>query len=179
MSAPPELNDRRSAVAKRDAAIEPSPGFDAEVDIRIRPMTECDLDAVTAIERASFPAPWSAATISNLLKRSNACLFAAVDAEDRVLGYAAVWFAGGDGELGSIAVDAARRTSGIGSKLLAAVLDEARARGTQSVYLEVREGNWIAQSLYQRRGFEPVGRRENYYKSPVEDAVVMRRLIAR
>jgi len=177
MSAPPAPSGRRSAVAKRDATVEPDPGL--RPASRIRAMTEGDVEAVMVIERSAFPSPWSEVTISNLLKRKNARLFVAVDAADRVLGYAAVWFAGSNGELGSLAVDALRRESGVGSQLLASVFAEARARGTRSMYLEVREGNWRAQRLYQRRGFEAIGRRKSYYKDPVEDAVVMRRLLAR
>ncbi|MCG8469696.1 MAG: ribosomal protein S18-alanine N-acetyltransferase [Gemmatimonadetes bacterium] len=148
-------------------------------EARIRAMHSEDLDAVMAIEHASFPSPWSATTLSNLLARENACLLAAVDGTDRVLGYAAVWFAGGNGELGSLAVAPSERREGLGGLLLTAVLDEARARGITHLFLEVRQSNWTAQRLYQRRGFEAVGRRRNYYKKPVEDAIVMRRLLAR
>ncbi len=178
MSARLGPSDRRFAVARREADVDTGRAT-GEPESRIRRMAERDVDAVMVIERASFPSPWSAETISNLLKRENACLFTAVDEDDQVLGYAAIWFAGGDGELGSIAVDATKRSAGLGSELLAAVLDEARARAIRSVFLEVREGNWLAQGLYQRRGFEPVGRRRKYYKDPVEDAIVMRRLLAR
>jgi len=42
------------------------------------------------------------------------------------------------------------------------------------VFLEVRESNAAARSLYGERGFEPVGTRRAYYRNPVEDALVLR-----
>lgn len=149
--------------------------------MRVRSVLARDLSQVNEIEEASFATPWSPRTFENLLRRDNAKLFAAVDAEDdsRVLGYAAVWFAGGQGELGDLAVHPDVRRAGIGSRLVEAVLEDARGRGLQELFLEVRQGNLSAQALYRRHGFEVVGRRRGYYRDPVEDALVMRRLLAR
>jgi ribosomal-protein-alanine N-acetyltransferase len=47
-------------------------------------------------------------------------------------------------------------------------------RGAGEVELEVRAGSAGAIALYERRGFVAVGRRPGYYRSPVEDAVLMR-----
>jgi len=159
---------------------DPVPGSNAGSPVRrIRPLKLRDLEQVTSIERASFATPWSEATFQNLLRRANACLLAAVDVEDRVLGYAVVWFSGSEGELGDLAVSPQARRSGIGGFLVQAVLEEARARGVGEVFLEVREANRNAQSLYRRHGFETIGRRASYYLHPVEDALVMRRLLLR
>ncbi len=164
------------ASASRPGAAEPTC---AAPPASIRPLRSEDLPHVTAIEQASFTTPWSEQTFSNLLGRSNACLLAAVNADERVLGYAAVWFAGGAGELGNLAVELTDRRSGVGSMLVNAILEEGRARGARQIFLEVRETNLNAQSLYERHGFEVVGRRKNYYAGPVEDALVMRRLLIR
>jgi len=43
------------------------------------------------------------------------------------------------------------------------------------VYLEVRESNAPARALYAAHGFKEVGRRKQYYRRPVEDAIVLRR----
>jgi ribosomal-protein-alanine N-acetyltransferase len=43
--------------------------------------------------------------------------------------------------------------------------------GARHLTLEVRLSNSSAQGLYELFGFEPVGRRKNYYKN--EDALVM------
>jgi ribosomal-protein-alanine N-acetyltransferase len=61
--------------------------------------------------------------------------------------------------------------------LLDAALAEARARGADEIFLEVRNSNAPARALYGSRGFKEVGRRPNYYRRPVEDAIVLRRTL--
>ncbi|WP_420635294.1 ribosomal protein S18-alanine N-acetyltransferase [Candidatus Palauibacter sp.] len=147
--------------------------------LRIRPLVKADLPEVTTIEEACFATPWSEQTFRNLLRRPNACLLSALDENERVVGYAAVWFAGRAGELGDLAVASAARRRGIGTRLVEAVLSEARLRGARQIILDVREGNRSAQSLYRGHGFDIVGRRPRYYAGPTEDALIMRRLLIR
>ncbi len=151
--------------------------------LRIRPLLESDLEQVTAIEEACFAAPWSERTFRNLLRRPDAFLlsavYEAVNEEERVAGYAAVWFVGREAELGDLAVAPNDRRRGIGGELVKAVLDEARSRGVVQIFLQVREGNQSAQGLYRSRGFEIVGRRRGYYAGPKEGALIMRRLLVR
>ena len=94
-----------------------------------------------------------------------------------MLGYAAVWFVANEAELGDLAVHPDRRRQGIGALLLRRALDEARSRSIRVLYLEVRIGNESARRLYERSGFEVVTVRPGYYTRPVEDALVMRRLL--
>lgn len=147
----------------------PQPG------LRIRDMRSADLPGVMEIEKASFATPWSSKTFLNLLRRPNAALFVAEDGPDRLVGYAVVWFAGPEAELGDLAVAAGARGRGFGSALVSKVLEEAGRREVTEVYLEVRESNEAARRLYERHDFEVVNRRQRYYTDPVEDALVMRR----
>ena len=147
--------------------------------VRIRCMIEEDLSAVTAIEEESFSTPWTRGTFLSLLKQPSACLFSAVDSNECIIGYTAVWFVGDEGELGDLAVDRGARRNGVGSLLLHAVVEEGRKRALRRFFLEVRESNDGAQSLYSRHGFEIVGSRRNYYTNPVEDAVLMQFLLIR
>lgn len=138
----------------------------------IRRMTPDDLDSVIAIEQASFSTPWSWASFRNLLARGDADLWVAV-AEKEVIGYAVVWYAASECELGNLAVAQERRSRGIGRALLEWTLEKAKERGAERIYLEVRMSNRAAQELYQSRGFVQVGLRRRYYRSPTEDARVM------
>ena len=61
----------------------------------------------------------------------------------------------------------------VGRALLCSALDNASARGARLAVLEVRAGNLAARSMYERVGFKVVGERRNYYRQPVEDALVM------
>ena len=78
-------------------------------------------------------------------------------------------------ELQNLAVAAAAHRCGFGSELLARFLERARARGTKSVHLEVRESNQVARAFYEKRLFQEKGRRKGYYRNPLEDAVLYSR----
>jgi [ribosomal protein S18]-alanine N-acetyltransferase len=140
--------------------------------VTIRRMAAADLPAVLAIEADAFTMPWSEATYAGLLRRSDADLFLA-EAEGEVLGYAALWAVLDQGELGNIAVAPRRRGRGVGTRLLQVVFQRARERGVKELYLEVRVSNTAAQRLYERHGFQVVGRRRGYYAEPPEDALVL------
>ena len=142
--------------------------------VRIRDMTRADLGDVMAIERASFSMPWRATTFESLLNRSDADLIAAVSDDDRLVGYAVVWTVVDQAELGNVAVQQEWRQRGVGRMLVQAALERARARSAEECFLEVRESNRSAQSLYEKCGFRSIGRRRRYYSNPTEDALVMR-----
>ena len=77
-------------------------------------------------------------------------------------------------ELENIVVVRSSRRQGVGERLLRALLATARETNSKSVFLEVRESNAAARSLYEKTGFEKTGRRTSYYKDPAEDAVLYR-----
>ena len=94
--------------------------------------------------------------------------------EEAVVGFVVARVAGGEWELENIAVAGAARRRGLGTRLLGELLDRARARGAQAVFLEVRESNQAARALYEKWAFVESGRRRRYYRDPEEDAVVYR-----
>jgi ribosomal-protein-alanine N-acetyltransferase len=77
-------------------------------------------------------------------------------------------------EIENIAVTGSARRCGLGSRLVGELLDLVRSRGGKSVFLEVRESNRAARSLYEKWAFLEVGRRKMYYQDPAEDALVLR-----
>jgi ribosomal-protein-alanine N-acetyltransferase len=77
-------------------------------------------------------------------------------------------------EIENIAVTGAARRCGSGSRLVGELLDLVRSRGGKSVFLEVRESNRAARSLYEKWAFIEVGRRKTYYQNPPEDALVLK-----
>ena len=142
--------------------------------VRIRPMREADLARVLTIERSSFGVPWTRSTFRSLMERRGTGLWVAESGAE-IVGYAVVWTVLDQAELGNVAVDAGWRRRGIASRLVEAVVAWLSERGVREVFLEVRESNQGARSLYARHGFEPVGRRSGYYSRPREDALVLRR----
>lgn len=139
----------------------------------VRWMDESDLTAVMAIERAAFSSPWTLATFTGLLGRESTRLWVA-EAEGRVVGYAVVWVVADQAELGDLAVRDEFRGRGIGTALLRTAIEEMRRLEVRDLFLEVRISNEGAQRLYERHGFEVVGRRRDYYSRPREDALVLR-----
>ena len=143
--------------------------------VTIRPLGYGDLPQVIAIERRSFPTPWSLAMfVLELSKPSSICLAAAEPQRGRLgklLGYvicsryADVW------HVMNIAVDPTMRRRGIGVALLSGVIE--RAGAGESFTLEVRPSNAGAIALYERFGFRTAGSRPRYYQDTGEDAVIM------
>lgn len=144
--------------------------------IVIRSARAADVARIMEIERASYSMPWTEATFRGLLERSDSDVLVAEEG-GRVVGYAACWVVVDQAELGNIAVAPEWRRLGVGARLLEAVIEHARERGVRELFLEVRVSNDVAQRLYQRHGFREVGRRRNYYVAPVEDALVMCKLL--
>jgi ribosomal-protein-alanine acetyltransferase len=141
---------------------------------RIRVAGPEDLDAVMAIERASFPSDaWSEAAMRDTFSTADAFV---VEEGAEVVGYAAVLApqGSGDADVLTIAVGEQHRGAGLGAALLERMLDTASARGAVRVFLEVRADNPVAQHLYETRGFRVVGRRPRYYQPDGVDAIVMR-----
>jgi len=81
---------------------------------------------------------------------------------------------GKEWEIENIAVAGPARRRGLGTRLLGEFLDQVRAQGAEAVFLEVRESNHAARSLYEKWAFVESGRRTRYYRDPEEDAVIYR-----
>lgn len=141
----------------------------------VRAATAADLDAIHAIETEAFSTPWSRTAFRDLLVSGSALLLVAARADGRVVGFAVVIVAADEAELANLAVARTARRMGVAARLLAEVLARAEAGGARQVFLEVRESNAGARALYAAYGFNEVGRRRSYYRSPDEDAVVLRR----
>jgi ribosomal-protein-alanine N-acetyltransferase len=81
-------------------------------------------------------------------------------------------------ELENITVSAIARRRGVATHLLGALLEHVHAENGSAIFLEVRESNQPARSLYNKVGFEETGVRKSYYSAPWEDAVLYRRRIS-
>lgn len=143
------------------------------VPFQIRPATPADVPALLALERVCFPDPWSERGIAESLAPPNGGGLVAASARG-VVGYLITREVGGSGEILNLAIAPGTRRQGVGGALLRAGLAALGARGVVEVFLEVRESNEAARELYQRAGFRVVGARRGYYRSPSEDALVMR-----
>ena len=156
--------------------------------VTIRPATAVDIPALIALERESATAAhWTEQQYNRLLQSHDAgvktlVLIAREDAPDpnphantSLLGFLVARHLPPEWELENIVVVSTARRGGIGTLLLDALLLRARETNSDSVFLEVRDSNLAARTLYEKAGFELTGRRKSYYKLPEEDAVLYRK----
>jgi [ribosomal protein S18]-alanine N-acetyltransferase len=142
--------------------------------LAVRTLGFSDLPQVIAIERRSFPNPWSLAMfVLELSKPSGICL-AAVD-DGSIVGFVICARYDEAFHVMDIAVDPDHRRAGVASALLDGVI--ARAGEDANYTLEVRVSNAGAIALYERYGFHGVGTRPRYYADNGEDAIIMWRAL--
>ena len=143
--------------------------------VRIVPMTADHLDEVAELERICFTTPWSRNMLAEELDNYLSAFLVALDDNGKVAGYAGLQAVLDEGYITNVAVRPDCRKQGVASKLLQVFLDFAQANHLAFLTLEVRETNAPAIALYEKLGFEPVGRRKNYYRQLHEDALLMTR----
>ena len=149
-----------------------------QVNISIERMTEHDLVEVCAIEEVSELSAWGWDAYHNEMQShiDTIMLVARHDSkshENRIAGFIVARLFADELHVNNVAVRPEFRGQGLGCALLQTTLNEARRRQAKTAQLEVRAANNAAQKLYQRCGFEVVGRRKNYYREPTEDALLM------
>jgi ribosomal-protein-alanine N-acetyltransferase len=131
---------------------------------------------IIAIERDSFPTPWSEALFRNeLVSPLSRILIGRMDfGQGRcVAGYAVYWRVADEIHLHNIAVRRDLRRQGIASRLLAEAMRRARQEGARWMTLEVRQKNLAARKMYEKFGFSLKGVRPGYYTDTREDALIM------
>lgn len=120
-------------------------------------------EALALLHARAFvtPAPWDAASFAGFLADPLAFLLIEGDA-GFLLGRAVA----GEAELLTIAVSPESRRRGLGRKLMARFLYQARLRGAERAFLEVAADNPAAIALYESSGFRKAGVRRGYYHAP-------------
>jgi ribosomal-protein-alanine N-acetyltransferase len=146
-----------------------------DAPLRIGPLTVAHLDEVLAIERASFSDPWSREMFRTELEVGGGTYARSAERGGRLVGYLCAVLVVDEAHLGNLAVDPADRRRGVGQALLDDLVQAAQKEGAKRVSLEVRLSNEIARKFYYNNNFIDVAIRKNYYRNPVEDAIVMLR----
>ena len=147
--------------------------MDTTMQVRIVPMNADHLDELVELERICFSTPWSRNMLAEELDNACSAFLVAVDANDKVVGYAGLQVVLDEGYIANVAVFPEYRRQGIAGQLLQVFMNFAEANRLAFLTLEVRASNQAAIALYANRGFEEVGRRKNYYEHPKEDAIIM------
>jgi len=166
-------------------------------------MVEGDIPQVVAIEHESFPTSWPQTAYRRELSNNIARYLVVIDeahpalspeemparrsffdlfrrnsnppapTTEYLVGYIGVWLMVDDAHVVAVAVREAYRGRGIGELLLAEAIELAIHERMESVTLEVRKSNLLAQALYEKYRFLKVGVRKRYYSDDHEDAIIM------
>ena len=127
---------------------------------------------VAEIEKRTFSMPWSEKAFLECVESPDRHYFCAVCKEE-VLSYCGYWGVLDEAEIYNVAVKKDSRGRGIGSFLLAKLIECGKSDNRKRFLLEVRCGNKSAISLYKKLGFKEDGIRPNFYDEPKEDALLM------
>jgi [ribosomal protein S18]-alanine N-acetyltransferase len=133
-----------------------------------------EIDAILAVERASFTNPWTREMyLAELDHQGVAFFYVARDAGRRIIGFCSFWRVLDELHINNLAVLPECRRLGVASALLARVLEVGASMGSRRATLEVRHSNDAARRLYGGFGFVVAGVRRGYYTNPIEDALVL------
>ncbi|NLC77048.1 MAG: ribosomal protein S18-alanine N-acetyltransferase [Clostridia bacterium] len=142
-------------------------------ELVIIPMQKEHLDQVLAIEKVSFPTPWSRNSYLRELSDNQFAHYYVCLQGEQVIGYMGMWIIIDEAHITTIAVHPDFRGQRLGKTLLEELMMRAVMLGADKITLEVRPSNLPAQRLYRKVGFVPAGLRKGYYTDTKEDAIIM------
>ena len=132
-----------------------------------------DLDEVIEVERQCFTTPWSRYSFICELKDNQFSHNIVAKHMDKIVGYAGMWVNIDEAHVTNVGVLQEDRGDCVGEFLMRSLIAAAKERGANMMTLEVRKSIYVAQNLYSKLGFEPIGIRRGYYMDDREDAVIM------
>lgn len=148
-------------------------GEGALEDIEITRMRRRHLRKVLMIEARVYPRPWTTSLFLSELAQRATRSYLVARYEGDVVGYSGMMLTGFEAHVTNIAVDPDFHGRKVGTRLLLTLVTEAIARGAETISLEVRVSNAVAQEMYAKFGFAVVGIRRGYYIETKEDAFIM------
>jgi ribosomal-protein-alanine N-acetyltransferase len=143
--------------------------------IRVVTLAPAHLDRVVEIERRSFTDPWTRGMFRSELEMTDHTYCRAAFRGETLVGYLMAILIPQEAHLGNLAVHPDNRHQGVAQRLLDDLVATCLESGVVRVTLEVRESNEIARKFYYKNEFIDIAIRKNYYRNPVEDAIVMLR----
>ena len=137
------------------------------------------ISSLLEIEEESNPYPWTELNFKDCLEKGYYSL--ALEKEELFVGFAIMAISSEESHLLNIGIKKEKRRLGLGKNLLKKMIIAAEVMGSKKIILEVRVSNKSAYKLYEKLGFEEIGKRKNYYRLPEgrEDALVMAKPLKR
>ena len=138
----------------------------------IRLMTNDDLDEAFEIQNSSIVHPWTYEMFSDDF-HGDKSLYYVSDEEGVITSYVAYQVVLDEATIMSVATKDEFRKKGFAQKLLNETFEKLKEKEIKKVFLEVRSKNTNAISLYEKNNFKQMSVRYNYYKDPLDDAIIM------
>ena len=140
--------------------------------LTVLPFSRDDIPSLAEIEREEFSIPFKEkdfydifdSEISNVLVAKRGGV---------VLGYVSFTVIIDECQIINFATKNEFKRQGVGKRVMEALLEHCEGLGVTKYFLEVRESNAGAISLYEKYGFVPVGVSKNHFSAPRENALLM------
>lgn len=146
---------------------------------QIHLLTAIHTPQIRALWKDSYERPWSIDSLEQALTNASYLSLGHFMEKD-LIGFCLLQNLGEEAEIHALVVHKDHRQQGIGSHLIKTSIKRLQDTGVHSVFLEVRVSNKPAQNLYESHGFNPIGRRKNYYPNPTgghEDALILEKIV--
>lgn len=128
---------------------------------QIQALTDSYIDSMMLIEQSCHTHPM---THKNMLSCFGGRYFSkGLFIAGRLVGFYMAEMAGPDFTLMDICIATEHQGQGYAKLLIEDLLDEAKIRNAESIFLEVRVSNLSAIGLYEKFGFNEMGIRKDYY----------------
>ncbi len=143
--------------------------------MRLQLLTTIVIPQMLMIEESAHITPWTA----DVFQRCFEARYSAwgVELAGNLVGFVIFSLQVGECHILNLCVDPQYQGQGYGRQLLLHVLDQAKQKNAQMVFLEVRRSNRVALSLYYKLDFTEIGVRKGYYPTAQgkEDAIMLAR----
>jgi ribosomal-protein-alanine N-acetyltransferase len=144
-----------------------------EIKLQTRKAKTSDMETITGIENRQFRHPWKTHQFTGELTHDISYFYVCEDVSTKeVVGYIIFWIIEETMELHTIAVSETYKQKGIGKRLFLFMMETAKKKKVEEIFLEVRRSNTEAIAFYESFHFQQVGIRKDYYSSPREDALI-------
>jgi [ribosomal protein S18]-alanine N-acetyltransferase len=141
----------------------------------LKSLTNTQLEAAVLLDQQSLGGLWTIEGYHRELESPNSDLLV-LEAPAEIsglIGLGCLWSILEEAHITVLAIHPQYQRQSLGQILLYGLLQKAQARGLEWATLEVRPSNTAAIKLYQKFGFEEVGRRRRYYQDNGEDALIL------
>ena len=148
--------------------------FPMQNGIILRIAQQNDAPSVAKIEAECFSDAWSEKSLAEQID-GKMHLTVVAECDGEVVGYVSGQLIPPECEVFRVATLSAFRRKGIAEAMLTYFENTADGVAKNTFFIEVREANTAARSLYRKSGYEEIAVRKNYYKNPCENAIILKK----